>query len=58
MYLVSWSDTNGYHDMTFNDYQEAIEFLADLEDNCTGSSFTTLNDADDEREEHWYDANS
>jgi hypothetical protein len=44
--------------MTFDDYQEAIEFLADLEDNCTGSSFTTLNDADDEREEQWYDANS
>ena len=54
-YLISWSDTNGYHETDFSDYQEALEFLADLEGNCTGMSFTNLRDPDDAREEQWYD---
>ena len=53
-YLISWSDANGYNESEFSNYQDASEFLADLED-YSGLSFTTLRDPDDAREEQWYD---
>ena len=51
-YLVTWSDAEGVHETTFTDYNEAIEFIADVEGNV---SFTTYPDPDDAREEQWYD---
>lgn len=52
-YLISWSSgIGGVNEAVFDDYKEAMEFLAD----CGGSaSFSTLVDPDDAREEQWYD---
>ena len=51
-YLVTWSNAEGIHEKAFDDYNEAIEFIADAEGNV---SFTTYPDPDDAREEQWYD---
>ena len=54
-YLISWSDANGYHESEFSNYEWAMEFMAELEGNCSGMSFSNLRDPDDAREEQWYD---
>ena len=51
-YLVTWSNAEGVQETTFDDYNEAIEFIADVDGNV---SFTTYPDPDDAREEQWYD---
>lgn len=52
-YLITWSSgIGGVNESSFDDYREAMEFLAD----CGGNaSFTTLVDPDDARDEQWYD---
>ena len=54
-YLITWSDTNGYHESEFSDYKLAMEFMTELEGNCSGMSFSNMRDPDDAREEQWYD---
>tara|TARA_B100000965_G_C19602918_1_gene764003 strand:+ start:3304 stop:3474 length:171 start_codon:yes stop_codon:yes gene_type:complete len=53
-YLVTWSNAEGVHEATFTDYNEAIEFIADVEGNVR---FTSYPDPDDAREEQWYEDN-
>tara|TARA_R100001443_G_scaffold92903_3_gene99582 strand:+ start:3602 stop:3772 length:171 start_codon:yes stop_codon:yes gene_type:complete len=53
-YLVSWTNANGFYSTTFTDYNEAIEFIADVEGDVR---FTSYPDPDDAREEQWYDEN-
>ena len=51
-YLVTWSNAEGVQETTFDDYNEAIEFIADVDGNVR---FTSYADPDDAREEQWYD---
>lgn len=54
-YLITWTNAEGVHEMTFDDYQSAMDQIAFMEDVASNISFTTLQDPDDAREEQWYD---
>jgi len=52
-YLVTWSNERGVHEHTFSDYQEALEFMADIDGQTNSIAFSQLSNPDDERGEAW-----